>query len=219
MIQQLFLNGIIAGSIYALVTLGFGLIYGTTRFFHFAHGAVYTAGAYFTYLFVAWLGLPLLFAVILSILFTSLLGVFLEIGIYKPLRRREATSLVLLMASLGIFVVLQNIISMIFGDDTKTLRSGVVQEGINLFGARITPIQITIIVVSCLLLVVSSLILRQTRIGKAVRAVANDPELALATGIDSDRVILFTFAIGSAPRCGSGHPCLLRCGHDPHHGI
>ena len=103
----------------------------------------------------------------------------------------------LLLASLGIFTVIQNIISLIFGDDTKTLRSGVIQEGINVFEARITPIQILIILVSLVLFIITALILTKTRMGKAVRAVANDPELAQIAGIDTDRVILYTFAIGS----------------------
>lgn len=197
MLHQLVLNGLIAGSVYALIALGFGLIYGTTRFFHFAHGAIYTCGAYFTYLFAAWLGLPLAVSIALAILCTSFLGVLIELGIYRPLRRHDATSLVLLLASLGIFIVLQNVISLVFGDDTKMLRGGLVQEGLEILGARITPIQLTIIAVSAALFIVSSLILKYTKIGKAVRAVANDPELAQVSGIESDRVILFTFAVGS----------------------
>ena len=198
MLLQLIVNGIIAGSVYVLVALGFGLIYGTTRFFHFAHGAIYTAGAYFAYTFIALLGLPLFFSLFLAILFTSLLGVLTEISIYRPLRERGATSLVLLIASLGIFIVIQNVISLIFGDDTKTIRSGVVTEGINILGARITQIQILTIVVCLALFIITTLIVMRTRIGKAIRAIGNDPELALISGIDTDRAILYTFAIGSA---------------------
>ena len=198
MFQQLFLNGFIAAGIYALVGLGFALIYNTTRFFHFAHGVVYAAGAYLAYAFSVLLGLPLIISIILAVGLTTLIGMLMEISIYRPLRRRGASSLILLIASLGIYIVLQNIISLIFGDDTKTIRSGVVKEGINILGAYITPIQITIIIVSCLLLIASYLIISKTGTGKMMRAVANDPWLADATGIDSDRVILFTFAIGSA---------------------
>ena len=198
MLLQLIVNGIIAGSVYVLVALGFGLIYGTTRFFHFAHGAIYTAGAYFAYTFIVLLGLPLFFSLFLAILFTSLLGVLTEISIYRPLRERGATSLVLLIASLGIFIVIQNVISLIFGDDTKTIRSGVVTEGINILGARITQIQILTIVVCLALFIITTLIVMRTRIGKAIRAIGNDPELALISGIDTDRAILYTFAVGSA---------------------
>lgn len=94
--------------------------------------------------------------------------------------------------------MLQNIISMLFGDDTKSIRSGVVWEGLPVFEARITPIQVVIIIVSILLVVVVVIWLRKSRMGKAMRAVANDPELALISGIESDKVILWTFGIGSA---------------------
>lgn len=198
MFNQLLLNGILAASIYALVGLGFALIYNTTRFFHFAHGVVYTAGAYFTYALSVLMGLPLFLSIIISVGLTTLLGILMEISIYRPLRKKEANSLVLLIASLGIYIVLQNLISMIFGDDTKTIRSGEVKEGINIFGAYITPIQITIILVSCFLIIATYLILSKTKMGKMMRAVANDPWLADASGIESDRVILFTFATGSA---------------------
>jgi branched-chain amino acid transport system permease protein len=198
MINQLILNGIIAGSIYTLVAVGFAVIYRTVRFFHFAHGVVFTAGAYFTYLFKAWLGWPVIVAAPLSIGLCALLGIIIEVSVYRPLRHKESSALILLLASLGIYIVLQNIISMVFGDDTKTIRSGIVKEGINILGARITPAQIAIIIVSLLLLVSCFIFLKYTKKGQAMRAVANDPELARVSGIESDRVILSTFALGSA---------------------
>ena len=87
---------------------------------------------------------------------------------------------------------------MSFGDDTKTLRNGIVRERLEILGARITPIQIAIIIVSMFLLIACWALMRYTKIGTAMRAVASDPDLALVSGIDSDRVILFTFALGSA---------------------
>lgn len=197
MLPQLFVNGLIAGSIYALVALGFGLIYSTTRFFHFAHGAVYAAGAYSTY--ACWLsGLSLYIAIPLAVIGTALLGALIDLGIYRPLRKKNASSLILLLASLGLFIVIQNFISLIFGDDTKTIRSGAVTEGLPIFGARITPIQIVIIVVSGALLLLCWSFMQKTKMGKAMRAVANDPELARVVGIETDLVILFTFTLGSA---------------------
>lgn len=197
MLQQLLLNGIIAGSIYSLVALGFALIYQTVRFFHFAHGAVYTFGAYFAYLFYIQLGLDQLIAFPLACVATMLLGVLLEAGIYKPMRNRRATDLTLLIASLGLYIVLQNIISMVWGDDTKTMRTGEVVEGHEFLGARITDIQIVIIVTSIFLIALMALMLSKTKFGKALRALANDPELARLSGINSDRYIMYAFAIGS----------------------
>jgi len=197
MLPQLFVNGLIAGSIYALVALGFGLIYSTTRFFHFAHGAVYAVGAYLTYAGWLW-GLSLYIAIPLAVIGTSALGALLDIAVYRPLRKKGASSLILLLASLGLFIVIQNLISLIFGDDTKTIRSGAVTEGLPIFDARITPIQITIIAVSVPLLALCSVFMRRTKIGKVMRAVANDPELARVVGIESDQIVLFTFVLGSA---------------------
>jgi branched-chain amino acid transport system permease protein len=197
MINQFILNGIIAGSVYTLVAVGFAVIYRTVRFFHFAHGVVFTAGAYFTYLFKAWLGWPVIIAVPMAIGLCAGLGVLIEVSVYRPLRHKDASALILLLASLGVYIVLQNIISMFFGDDTKTIRSGIVKEGINLLGARITPVQITIIIVSLLLVISCFLFLKYTKTGRSMRAVANNLELAQMTGINSDRMIIWAVALGS----------------------
>jgi len=187
----------VSGSAWLLLALGFALVYRSARFFHFAQGIVFTASAYVAFA-LCLVGLPMPYCVVVSIAAAAALGAGMEVGAYRPLRRRGASSLVLLLASLGIYVVLQNVISLIFGDDTKSIRTGVVREGINVLGARITPIQITTICVSIVLVVALAAFLRYAKLGRAMRAVANDPELANLSGIDSDRVILWAFAIGSA---------------------
>lgn len=195
---QVIINILVGSAAIMLVAFSFAVIYQTVRFFHFAHGAVFTAGAYLTFLFKVWFGLPLLLSMFVAIGLSAILGCLIEISIYRPLRRKDTSSLILLLASLGIYVVLQNIASMVFGDDIKTIRSGMVEEGINMLGARITPIQITIIAVSLLLLLSCFLFLKYTKIGRAMRAIASDAELASVSGINSDRVILSAFALGSA---------------------
>ena len=195
---QLIINGIFAASIYALVGVSFFLIYQITRFINFAHAIVFTSGSYFTFLFYSEFGFPLYFAVILSIICTIILGCLIDITIYSQLRKKQATPFVLLLTSLGIYIVLQNFISIVFGDDTKSIRSGVVLEGIEIFGAFITHSQIIIIFTSIFLVILVAIWLQRTKIGKAMRAVANDPELANISGIDSNKVILWTFAVGSA---------------------
>lgn len=122
----------------------------------------------------------------------------MELSIYKPLRKKKSSSLILLLSSLGIYIVLQNVISMIFRDDTKSIRTWPVVEGLNFFGARITPIQIIIIASSIFLLLLTSSFLHFSKTGRAMRAVANDPELANISGINSNKIILTAFAIGSA---------------------
>jgi branched-chain amino acid transport system permease protein len=197
MLDQLLLNGIIAGSIYSLVALGFSLIYQTTRFFHFAHGAVYTFGAYFAYLFYMQLGWGRIVAFPLACVCAMVLGAGCEVLVYKQMRKRKATDLTLLIASLGLYTLLQNIISMVWGDDTKTMRTGEVVEGHAVLGARITDVQIMIIAATVVLIALMTLILTQMKFGKTLRALANDAELAQLSGINSDRYIFYAFAIGS----------------------
>lgn len=197
MLSQLIANGIIAGSVYTLIALGFALIYNTTRFFHFAHGAVYALGAYLVYVFAVKLGLPLLIASGLSIALAMLTGCSMELFIYKPLRKQKSSALVLLLSSLGMFISIQNIVTLIFGNETKTLRGGVVHDGYRIINISITPIQVLILAVSLFLTFLLYIFLSKTRTGKAMRAISDDPEMSEITGIDTDRVILTTFAIGS----------------------
>jgi len=195
---QLLINSTIAFSEYCIIAISFLIVFQVNKFINFSFAIVFTSGAYFTFLFSQLFGLPLYTSIPLAILCTCLLGCLIELIIYKHLRKRKSSLLILLLASLGIYIVLQNVISMVFGDDTKSIRTWQVVEGINIFGARITPVQIIIVVTSVVLLILVALYLHFSRTGKAMRAVANDPELANITGINSDKVILTSFAIGSA---------------------
>lgn len=198
MIIQYILNGFVAGSAYALIALSFLLIYLPTRFFNFAHGAIFTWGAYFCYSCFILLGLPLWGAILVGLIMAAGLGVVVEMGIYRHMRQRNATRLVLLLASMGLYVVFQNLISMLFGDSTKSLRTGQVTEGIALFDGRLTNIQLWIIAICFLSFIIMWIILKFSKFGKAFRAVSNDPELAMISGIESNKIILWSFAIGSA---------------------
>lgn len=198
LIWQLIINAISAAGVIALMAVGFSLCYRVTRFFNFAHGAVFTLGAYAAWVGKIWIGLPLLAAFVVGMCFTTLVGCLLDWGVYRPLRQRGASPMIFLIASLGLYIVLQNAVSLFIGDDTKTLRGDTISEGFDLLGARITGIQVVIILVSLTLVAGTALLLKRTNLGKAMRAVANDRELAEASGIDSDRVILGTFALGSA---------------------
>ncbi len=198
MTSQLLINSLIAFSTFLLIAVSFSLIYQSVKFFHFAHAVVFTSGAYFTFLFIQLFDLSLYLSLPLAIICACLLGCLIEWLVYRPLRKKNSSSLILLLASLGIYIVLQNVISMVFGDDTKSIRTWPVVEGLNVFGARITPVQIIIIITSIVLLILVAYFLHLSKTGKAMRAVANDPELANISGINSDKVILISFAIGSA---------------------
>jgi branched-chain amino acid transport system permease protein len=189
---------ILNGSQCLLVSLSFYLIYKVATFLNFSHAIVFTLAMYLCFLFVKILAWFWVLAIPLSIILALSLGCISEAVIFKPLRKKHSSSQILLLASLGIYIVLQNVISMAFGDDTKSIRTWPVVEGINVFGARITPVQIIIIATSIVIVTMIGLFLHYSKTGKAMRAVANDPELANISGINSDRVILQSFAIGSA---------------------
>ena len=198
MLSQLLVNGIIAGAIYALVALGFTIIYRTVKFFHFAHGVVYTVAAYCVYTFTVSLHINLILSSFLSIVVAALLGVGIEKLIYHPLRKRQAVNLVFLIASFGVFIFLQNMIGLIYGHRVLTLRKGLTKAGYPILGARITATQIVILVASLILVALLWLFTQRTKLGKAIRAVSDDRLAASTVGINPDRVILSSFAIGSA---------------------
>ena len=196
--MQIIINIFISYSIYLLIAFSFAIFYYPTRFFHFAHAITLTFSAYFTYFLSQQLHFPIWLAVFLAVLCAASVGMLSETILYKPLRKRGASSMVLMIASLGLYVILQNVISMLWGDDIKSIRTGEVKVGHNFGGAFITDIQIITIAV-CLALFVSCLVfMSSSRIGRNIRAVAGNFGLSDIMGIPSDRVILWTFGIGSA---------------------
>jgi len=207
MINQLILNGIIAGSIYALIAIGFTVIYRTVKFFHFAHGIVYTVGSYLAYSVInsllvngkssTGIGYWIL-AVLVGVIGAGILGVGIDRLVYRPLRIRKASNLIFMLASFGVFIFIQNLIQFIYGAQILTIRTGPVKEGHHFFGAVITNIQILILVVSFLLLVVCWWFIKKTKLGKAMRAVSDDPVAANVVGINPEKIILYSFALGSA---------------------
>lgn len=200
---QITINIILTFSLILLIGQSFSLIYYPTRFFHIAHAVTITFVGYFTYLFVQ-LHIFIWFAIILAIVCATAIGLLSEVAIYKPLRKYTSSSMVLMTASLGLMVVLQNIISILWGDDTKSVRTGEIKVGHEFIGAYITDIQIMTIIVSWVLFVACGLFIQYSRIGRNIRAVASNPELSNIVGISSDKVILWAFGIGSALAAAAG---------------
>jgi branched-chain amino acid transport system permease protein len=219
MIQQLLINGIIAGSIYALIALGFTIIYRTIKFFHFAHGVIFAAGAYFVYTFFMLFDINPLISFFLSIALACLLGIAIDRFVYHPLRKNNAPNLVYLIASFGVFIFVQNLIQLIFGAQILTLRTGPIKEGHHFLGAVITDTQIIIIVASLVLFILTWLFIQKTKLGKAIRAVSDDPIGARVVGINSEKIILAVFAIGSALAGAAGILISLETNIEPTMGM
>lgn len=218
MLYQIVFNGIIAGSIYALISIGFNVIYRAVGFFNFAHGFVYTCGAYL--FFTAsnfFMPKPLIF--FLSITFSGIVGVVIDRSVYLPLRRQRASNLVLLVASFGIFILLQNLIQLIYGAQILIVDSGEIKVGNQFLGAIITDNQILILVVSLLLSLLLFLFIQNTKLGKAMRAVADDPIAASVVGINPEKIISLSFFIGSALAGAAGVLISLETNIEPTMGL
>ncbi|MCH7534996.1 MAG: branched-chain amino acid ABC transporter permease, partial [Bacteroidetes bacterium] len=134
-IAQLTVNGLIAGSIYALVAAGFSLIYGTNKFMHFAHGISVAVGAYILYSLFSILGINFYVAVVLTLALSGLFGLGTYRFIYLPMQKKKASNVVLLIASIGILVLFENLIQAIYGADVKVIGLLEVSKGLTIFGA------------------------------------------------------------------------------------
>lgn len=213
------INGIIAGSIYTLIALGFAAIYKIVKFFHFAHGVVYAAGAYLGYTFFILLNINPFICFILSVVLAALLGSSIDRFIYSPLRKHKASNMTFLLASFGVFIFFQNLIQLIFGPQILTLRTGPVVEGHHFLGAVITNNQILIIASSLILFLFAWLLIQKTKLGKAIRAVADDAMGARVSGINSEKIIAAVFAIGSALAGAAGILISLETNIEPTMGL
>ncbi len=192
---QLIFNGIIAGAIYSLVASGFSLIYSVSKLMHFAHGAVVASGAYFMYELLINLGLDFWLSVILTLILASLIGELMNRVVYKTLRERKSSGAILLIASIAIMTLCSALILIFFGADVKTIP--LVNPVYDFLGARITHIQVVMIMVSSLMLTALWLLMKKTTLGKAMRAVADNKDVAKTVGIDPEVVYTKTFLLGS----------------------
>jgi branched-subunit amino acid ABC-type transport system permease component len=196
MFSQLCVNALIAGSIYALVGVGFSLIYQVQRFFHFTHGLACAVGAYVAFAFCR-LGAPIVAAAFVGGCAAGALGALFDVCMITPIRKRNGTALVLLIASIGAYLVGQNLISIGFGDGLKSLNSGKIAAGLQILGARITVNQIVILIFSALAIAAVALWLKWTSLGRYIRALANDEQLATVLGVAVKRVRLLVMTVGS----------------------
>ena len=196
LVQQL-VNGLAVGSIYALIALGYTMVYGTIKLINFAHGDVYMMGAFIGYFAVMVLKLNVFLALLVAMVACAILGVVIERVAYKPLRK--STRVAALITAIGVSYLLENAMSYFFGAESRPFPSDFGTETFTLFGdVSVNGKQILIFGITVLLMVLLQFIVRYTKMGKAMRAVAVDEQAAQLMGIDVDGVISFTFALGSA---------------------
>ncbi len=202
-LEQLILNGIIAGGIYSLIAIGFSMTYGLLRFLNIAHGSLYVVGAYLAYLSFS-LGMHIIGAFILAVVGGAIVGVLMNYSVYKPLRSKKSNSLIMLLASLGIFIFIENLIIALFGAEVKTIRTGPITQGFDFLGAIITQAQVVIIIVSFLTLFLVEVFLKKTNTGRAMRATADNKDVAQVIGINTETVTTYSFALASALAASAG---------------
>lgn len=199
LLVQLALNGIVTGCLYAILAISFAVIYAPTKTFHFAHGSVYVYGGYFLYQFAMEWGWPLPAAVPAAVLAAGCLGVLVDRAVYTPLRKRGAGVMEILLSAFGTFIVLQNVLLLIWKSDPRTVRvpEGL-KNGIPFGPLTLTPLDLITVVVAGVVVVGVAVFMRRTRPGKAMRALENDPEVAVMVGISTERVRMAAFFLGSA---------------------
>ena len=190
-LQQL-VNGLSLGSIYALIALGYTMVYGIIKLINFAHGDIYMLGAFVAFYATRYFQLNFFLALIVAMLFCGVLGVVIERIAYKPLR--HATRI----TAMGVSYILEYGTQFLAGSDVKTFPEGLLGNlTLELGGVRISMQQIMIFAVTILLMLALTYIVNRTRMGRAMRAVSVDEEAAQLMGISVDRTISFTFLLGS----------------------
>ncbi len=205
MFLQQFIHGLTLGCVYALIALGYTMVYGILELINFAHGEIYMLGAYMaiiTFGFATTTGLTeislllsLILSLLISIIIVSLYGFSIEKVAYRPLR--NAPRLSPLISAIGVSIFLQNFVMLTQGATYKVFPPGIGSQGFMIGGAKITILQSLIIILSGVIMLLLHLFITKTTTGKAMRAVAQDRLMASLVGIDTDRIISITFIIGS----------------------
>lgn len=190
------LNGIIIGSLYALIALGMTMIYGILKILHFAHGAVYMLGGYAALLFYVYLGVPLPLAIAIAMAFCSVIGVGMEIIAYRPLRLSSRLSP--LIAGIAVYYVLEDLVRHIWGPFSRPLEITMRTEVYRFGPLLITNVQIMLLGLTFVFICLLHLIISRTKAGMAMQAVSQDSDMAAIQGVNINRIISLNFAIGSA---------------------
>ena len=192
------INGISLGSVYAIIALGYTMVYGIAKMLNFAHGDVIMVGSYIVFIAVNQMGMPPLLAIVISMALCTLLGIVIERFAYKPLR--SASSLAVLITAIGVSYLLQNLALLIWGADPKSFTSVVGLTPVQLAGGRlvISGETIVTIVVSAIIMAGLIFFVNNTKMGRAMLAVSEDKGAAQLMGINVNSTIAMTFAIGSA---------------------
>ncbi|PMB84948.1 branched-chain amino acid ABC transporter permease [Dolosicoccus paucivorans] len=193
--MQQMINGIALGSIYALIALGYTMVYGTIKLINFAHGEVYMLGAFIGFYLVQTFDINIYLAMLIAMACCAIIGVIIERVAYKPLRK--STRVAALITAIGVSYFIQNLMAYKLGPEVRAFPAAMKTQVYRVGGIVINSKQLFVFITTIILMIVLTLIVNKTKMGKAMRAVAVDAEAAQLMGIDVNRIISFTFALGS----------------------
>jgi len=192
------LNGISLGSVYSIIALGYTMVYGIAKMLNFAHGDVIMVGGFVIYTLMSSLGLNPVLAVVLAMIFCTLLGITIERIAYKPLRK--APSLAVLITAIGVSYLLQNLALLIYGAETKSFSSVIPVKALSLADGRLLISGEALVTIPICIIIMTGLtvFIRKSKTGRGMIAVSEDKEAAVLMGVNVNKTIAITFAIGSA---------------------
>jgi branched-chain amino acid transport system permease protein len=216
MIIQILINGIIYGLLLSMVSLGFHIIFSATKIFHITHGGIFVAGVYFYMWSSPFLGL--VNGIILSVVFAFLLGVLIEWAVYKPLLKKSSNENIALISSLGGYIIIINVIALLFGNETKIL-DNTIRESLTLGEIIITRPQLWQLFFALPLIALFLIFIKVTGYGLKIRAISDNPILARVMGIKTQQIRYIVFGIGSVMAVSAALLKGFDTGIDPYSGM
>ncbi|AOT69136.1 branched-chain amino acid ABC transporter permease [Geosporobacter ferrireducens] len=198
MLLQQMINGITLGSAYALTAIGYTMVFGILELVNFSHGAVYMFGAFICMMLITAFKINFFMAFLLSLVITGVLGILIDKICLYPLRIKNAPKVTSLISTIGVSIFLQNMVMLLWGSETKNFPMVLNLGTTNIMGVKISYFQLLIMAVCFILMATLTVIIQKTKMGKAMRATAQNMEAAKLMGIHVDQVISFTFFLGAA---------------------
>jgi branched-chain amino acid transport system permease protein len=194
--NQLVINTLYNASLFYIVAFSFSLLYFASKKFYISHAAIIMLAPYFVF-FLNSLGVEFLFSIVFGIFLSTIIGFLTEVIIYRKIRFRSTNSLVFLVASLGLYIIFQNTISILFGNEVKSIALRDIQVANYLLGGYITNIQLLILMIGFIVAIIQFVIFKYLKIGKSIRAISSNPLLSNIYGIRNNNIMSFVFIVGS----------------------
>lgn len=218
MFGQFIVNGFITGILYSLLAIGFALVYNTTRVFHIAAAGIYVFAAFMFYLFAATLSVPIVWAAVIAVLLTMGLSLLTDVSVYRPLKQRNASNNVAMIASIGMMTIIVNLIALFFGNETKVVNN-ILQNTFRFGGIIITTPQFAQLTIGSALIILFLLFVRYTSWGIRLRALSADATLFSALGYNVGSTRTFVFSLSGLFIATASCLSAYDVGMDPHMGM